>query len=174
MSKLENDHDLYSVNQVTVALLLLAMVLMKDSIDNDTIQAICLTCILSLIIKEVEANQDKDSVPGVSRDMTTADLSEGHPSLSTDPVTETEEEFPADSTPEHQFQEESEAHKSLGPNPEIPSSRRLIEAYSSIPSGKEINYHQGITWKPMPPKSIVPAKHSSNKEFRNLSIRFTE
>lgn len=171
MNKLESDHDLYSVNQVTIALLLLAMALMKDSIDNDTVQAICLTCILSLIIKEVESNQDKDSVPGMSRDMTTADLSEA---LSTDPVTETVEEFPDDSTPEHQFQEESEAQKKSEANPEIPSSRRLIDAYSNIPSGKEINYHQGITWKNMPPKSIVPTKHSSNKEFHNLSIRFTE
>ena len=58
MGKSEVGNELHSLNQVTIALLLLAMVLMRDTMDSEVILAICLACILSLVITEVELSQD--------------------------------------------------------------------------------------------------------------------
>lgn len=170
MSKLETDHDFYSINQVTIALLLLAMVLMRDSIDNEIVQAVCLACLLSLLIKEAELCQDKDSVSEVIDNTETA-FDEEHTSYSDSPA-ETSEYIPSSSTSAQHSNEESGLQKQSSPEPEIPSYRRPVEVYSSIPGGTGTTHQQAITWKPMPPKSIVPTKHPQNKEAQNLSIRF--
>ncbi|MGE5544166.1 MAG: hypothetical protein ACM3UW_04270 [Bacillota bacterium] len=177
MNKSETNPEIYSVSQITVALLLLTMVLLRDSIDNEMFQAICLACILSLVITEVELSQDKDNVPELKGDMATADFSGRQPSLSADPPAEAIEELPSKNTPHDQTQEASEVPKHSGASSATPSTasyRRPVEVYNSIPSGRDTNYHQGITWKPMPPKSIVPTKHVPNKESHNLSIRFVQ
>ena len=172
MSKSETGYEFYSVNQVAVVLLLFAMVLMRDTIDNEIMEAICLACILSLIVKEVESNQDKNRVPAMKRDMTPAESGVGYSSDEdlADPLDDMEEDHPFSSTPEHHAHE-LEMNESLGSNSRIPPTRRPIDVYSRIPSGTEAPHHQGITWKPMPPKSIVPTKQPSNNE-QSLSIRF--
>ncbi len=174
MSRAETGNECWATNQVTIFLLLLAMVLMRDSIDNELIQAVCLACLLSLIISEVEMNRDTDPISDMrSNPATAADSSDEYFPSDIGPSSEVLEDSDAESTP-YSDDDEIEAGKSPAHQKTASdiSTRRPIEAYSSMTSGTETTHNQGITWKPMPPKSIVPTKHLPNKDSQSLSIRF--
>lgn len=178
MSKMETDPEFFSLNQLTISLLLLSMVLMKETIDQEIVQAICLACMLSLIIKEVDSHRENDRSPEFRADLAPTDSSEEYhtPDLDlADPPSRMEEDSPTENILDHHYVSESEDLSSLRPRlktaPDM-SARRPIEAFSTVPSRTGASHHQSITWKPMPPKSIVPTQHRSNKEFHSLSIRF--
>ncbi|MGI6549891.1 MAG: hypothetical protein ACOX4Q_07625 [Syntrophomonadales bacterium] len=172
MSKSETGNEFNSLSQVTIVILLLAVVLMRDDIDRDLIQAICLACLLSLIINEVEVNRVIEPSSDMKSDSAAADSGEEHLSSESDSSSEVLEDFDVESTPD--FEDDFEFSTSPGHQKTTSdiSNRRPIEVYSSIPSETKTTHNQDITWKPMPPKSIVPTKHLPNKESQSLSIRF--
>lgn len=164
-------YEFHSVNQIAIVLLLLVIATKRDTIDNEVMEAICLACILSLLVKEVQSGQDEVPLPAIKKD---ADTSEPGGILETadeelEFTDDMEEEQAMDETPGHRSVER-EINRPSMPHSGIPATRRPLDAYSIIP-GTETPRHQTVAWKPMPPKSIVPVKQASSNEH-SLSIKF--
>ncbi|MGI6514409.1 MAG: hypothetical protein GX052_04080 [Syntrophomonadaceae bacterium] len=175
MGKSEVGNELHSLNQVTIALLLLAMVLMRDTMDSEVILAICLACILSLVITEVELSQDP--VSDINRNSAEGDPGQEQFTTATGTPIATVEGFPVDDDPGHHAYAESGTHEQDEPDPNqpsIPPHRRPITAYSSVPDETGTAHNREVRWKPMPPKSVVPTKNPATKETHTLSIRFVD
>jgi len=175
VGKSEVANEFQSLSQLTIALLLLAMVLMRDTIDSEVIQAICLACILSLVITEVESSRDQDPVSDIDWNLPEGDLDREQFTSAPDIPIGTVEDFPADDGPGHHAYVESGVQDRDEPCREkssIPPHRRPITAYSSVPDETGKSHQREIRWKPMPPKSVVPTKNPSTKETHTLSIRF--
>ncbi len=177
VGKSEVANEFQSLSQLTIALLLLAMVLMRDTLDSELIQAICLACLLSLVITEVELSRDQDFVADINTNSAGGNPSPERFNTATGTPVAAAEEFSADDSPSHHAYAEPEADEQGQPDrdqPSIPSYRRPITAYSSIPDEAGSTDNREIRWKPMPPRSVVPTKNPSTKETHTLSIRFVD
>lgn len=169
--------EFQSLNQVTIALLLLALVLMRDTIDSELIQAICLACILSLVITEVELSRDQDPVPDINWDLPEGEPDPEHFTAVPDIPTGSAAEVPADDgLGDHAYAESGvqDQGESYPEKSSIPPHRRPITAYSSVSDETGTSTNREIRWKPMPPKSVVPTKNPSTKETHTVSIRFVD